>query len=99
MDSAVSPSEREGAMKVRCVKLLDSRGQPVERAAWIKVGSVYDVLSIWIEPGQSRLRIVGEDPTPTLFAPEMLEIGSPRIPSTWVITFPKASCLSFAPEA
>ncbi len=85
-------------MKVRCIKLLDSRSQPVERSAWAKIGAVYHVLSIWIEPSQRRLRLVGEDPTPTLFEPEMFEVVSPIIPSTWVITFPKPGCLSFAPE-
>ena len=86
-------------MKVRCVKLLGSRGQQVEPSAWAKLGAVYDVLSIWIEPGQRRLRIVGEDPTPTLFEPEMFEVVSAIIPSTWVITFPRPGCLSLGPEA
>ncbi len=86
-------------MKVRCVQILDSRGRPVERSAWVKLGSVYHVLEIWIEPGQTRFRLVGEEPTPALFEPEMFEVVSSVVPCTWGITSPKPGCLSFAPEA
>jgi hypothetical protein len=84
-------------MKVRCITLLNSRGQPVERSAWAKVGAVYHVLGIWIEPSQTRLRLVGEQPTPALFEPEMFEVVSSIVPSMWVVTFPRSGCLSFAP--
>jgi len=86
-------------MKVRCIKLLDSKGQPVERSPWAKLGGVYHVLTIWIEPTQTWLRLVGQEPTPTLYQPEMFEVVSPVIPSAWVITSPKPGCLSFQPEA
>jgi len=86
-------------MKVRCVKLLDWQKKSVDRSAWAKIGGIYHVLSIWIEPGQTGLRLVGEEPTPTLFEPEMFEVVSPKIPPTWVVTSPKAGCLSLAPEA
>jgi len=84
-------------MKVRCVGLLDSRGKPVERSAWAKLGSVYRVLSIWVEPGQILLRLVGEEPAPALFEAEMFEVVSNAIPSAWVITMPKPGCLSIGP--
>jgi hypothetical protein len=86
-------------MKVRCIKLLDSRSRPVDHSAWAKVGGEYHVLSIWVEPGQTRLRLVGEEPTPALFEPEMFEVVSPAIPPTWVVTSPKPGCLSIAPDA
>jgi hypothetical protein len=86
-------------MKVRCVKLLDSSGRPVERSAWAKVGSVYHVLELWVEPGRARIRLVGEEPTPALFDPEMFEVVSAMIPAPWVVTSPKPGCLSLAPEA
>jgi hypothetical protein len=86
-------------MKVRCIKLVDFRGASVERSTWAKIGCVYHVLSIWIEPGRTRLRLVGEDPKPTLFAPEMFEVVSSVIPSAWVIGSPKPGCLSLEPEA
>ncbi len=63
-------------MKVRCIKLLDSRGLPTTRSAWVKIGGTYHVLSIWIEPGQTKLRLIGEEPTPALFEVEMFEVVS-----------------------
>jgi hypothetical protein len=86
-------------MKVRCIKLLDSRGQPIERSPWAKLGGAYHVLSIWIEPSITSLRLVGQEPTPTLYQPEMFEVVSSAIPSAWVSTSPKPGCLSLAPEA
>jgi hypothetical protein len=86
-------------MKVRCIKLLDSRGCPVERSAWAKIGRVYHVLSVWTEAGHTGLRLVGEETTPALFELEMFEVVSPKIPPTWVVTSPKPDCLSLEPEA
>jgi hypothetical protein len=86
-------------MKVRCIKLLDSRGLPATRSAWVKVGRTYHVLSVWIEPGQTTLRLIGEEPIPALFEVEMFEVVSSTIPVTWVITSPNPGCLSLAPSA
>ncbi|MDB4941682.1 MAG: hypothetical protein JWP97_1216 [Labilithrix sp.] len=73
-------------------------GQPVERSPWVKIDSVYHVLEIWMEPGRIRLRLVGEEPTPALFQPEMFEVVSSVIPPTWVVTIPRGGGLSLAPE-
>jgi len=86
-------------MKVRCIKLLDSRGLPTNRSAWVKIGGIYHVLSVWLEYGQTRLRMIGEEPTPALFELEMFEVVSSTIPITWVIVSPTAGCLSLAPSA
>lgn len=86
-------------MKVRCIKLLTATGQRVESSAWAKIGSVYHVLSVWVEPGLTRLRLIGDEPTPALFEPEMFELVSSVIPPNWVVTSPRAGCLSFAPGA
>ena len=86
-------------MKVRCIKLLDSRSRPVDRSSWAKVGGVCHVLGIWLEPAQTRLRLVGEEPTPALFELEMFEVASARIPPTWVGSSPKPGCLSLEPES
>lgn len=85
-------------MKVRCVRLLDSRGMPVQRSAWLKVGAVYPVLSIWIDAGQTRFRILGEEAVPALFDPAMFEVVSGVLPSSWRITVPTADCISLSPE-
>lgn len=86
-------------MKVRCTKLLDSTGMPAEHSAWLRIGGVYHMLSVWIEPGQTKVRLVGEEPTPALFVLEMFEIVSSALPVTWVIIAPKPRCLLLAPEA
>jgi hypothetical protein len=70
----------------------------VNRSAWAKVGNVYHVLSVWVAPGQTSLRLIGEEPTPALFESEMFETVSSAIPPTWVVTLPKPGCLLFAPE-
>ena len=80
-------------MKARCVRLTDSRGNPVEHSAWAKIGNTYHVLAIWIEPERARLRLVGEEPTPALFEPEMFEIVSSLIPRNWVVESPKPGFL------
>jgi hypothetical protein len=85
-------------MKVRCIQLLDSRGSPVQRMERLKLGHVYHVLEIWIEPGRTLLRPTGEEPTPALFQHEMFEVVSSVIPSTWVITSPTPGCLCLRPE-
>lgn len=84
-------------MKVRCVRVIDSMGQPSESSPWLKVGSVYHVLGIWVDPGRIRLRLVGEESTPALFEPEMFEIVSSAIPSSWAIAMPGAGCMSIGP--
>lgn len=84
-------------MKVRCIKLLDSRGMPASHSAWAKVGSVYHVLALWIEPERTRLRLIGEEPTPALFEPAMFEVVSSVIPPNWVVVSPEPGYLSLAP--
>lgn len=86
-------------MKVKCVQLLDGMGKLVDRSSWAKLGNIYHVLELWIEPGQTRLRLLGEEAVPALYQPEMFEVVSSIIPSTWVITSPKPGCFSLQPEA
>jgi hypothetical protein len=65
----------------------------VECSAWA------NVLGVWIAPGNTGLRLVGEEPTPALYEPEMFEVVSSMIPPTWVVTSLKPGCLSLEPEA
>jgi hypothetical protein len=72
----------------------------VKHSGWVKLDSTYHVLAIWIEPGRTRLRLVGEQTTtPALFEPEMFEVVSSTIPSNWVITSPKMGFFEIGPEA
>ncbi len=70
----------------------------MERSSWVELGRVYHVLAFETELASSWLRLVGEEPTPALFQPEMFEVVSSVIPSAWVVTSPKPGCLSLEPE-
>ncbi len=86
-------------MKVRCIQLKDWAGEPEAHSAWLKVGGVYHVLRVQVEPTRTMLHLVGEEPTPALFQPELFEIVSATIPSNWVVTSPRPGHLEFAPAA
>jgi len=86
-------------MKVRCVQLLNSNGKPTASSPWAKIGAIYHVLSIWSEPGQIRLRLIGEESTPAMFELEMFEVVSSKIPESWTISFPRPGCISIGPSA
>jgi hypothetical protein len=74
-------------------------GRPAEESPWVKVGGVYHVLSIWIDATHTRFRLVGEEAAPALFEPEMFEVVSPKVPTSWLVTSPKPGCFSLEPEA
>jgi hypothetical protein len=86
-------------MKVRCLRLTDSSGEPVTNSAWATIGSVYSVLGIWIERGAARFRILGEEPVPALFEIELFEIVDQSLPRSWVVTSPAPETLSFGPAS
>src|SRR5215831_11581966 len=86
-------------MKVRCTRLLDWRGETVDRSAWLKIGGIYHVLAIEMNAGRAMFRIIGEDPTPALFQPQMFEVVSSAIPESWVISSPAAGHFDLGPEA
>jgi len=86
-------------MKVRCVQLKNWRGEADERTSWLKVGSVYHVLMLLIEPGRTMLRLIGEEPSPALFQPDLFEVVSSAIPSNWVVKSTKPGFLEFGPAA
>src|SRR5262245_52063296 len=85
-------------MRVRCIKLLDSHGQSVERSAWAKIGTVYHVWSIATGPGYAKFRIQREETIPALYAPEEFELVSAIIPSTWVASSPNPGHFALQPE-
>ena len=86
-------------MKVKCIELRDAYGDRVARSTWAKIGGIYHILSIEIDRGQTKLRLVGEEPTPALFEVEMFELVSSVIPPTWVISSPAPGCLSLEPAS
>jgi hypothetical protein len=87
-------------MKVRCVRIFDSRGNPIEQSGWLTVGRVYLVLSV-IFSGESepRLRLVGDGNNGlALFRWDEFEIVGSIIPPTWIIFPGPKSLIQLAPE-
>ena len=76
-------------MKVKCIRLLDWRGQEVEFSPWLMLGRVYHVLSIAInENGKRSYGIIsgfreGEWPQIGSHQEECFEVVSDVVPSNW----------------
>jgi hypothetical protein len=84
-------------MKVRCIELKSWSGQVQERSSWLKVGGIYHVLRVQIEPSRTMFHLVGEERTPALFQPELFEVVSARLPETWVAASSRPGFLDLAP--
>jgi len=73
-------------MKVRCIKLTDSMGNPREKSSRLSIGKTYHVLEV-IQDTHHRwlLRLPGDGSNGVaLFALEQFEIVSVRIPHIWI---------------
>jgi hypothetical protein len=76
-------------MKVKCIKLLNWRGQEVEIHPRLTLGSVYHVLSIFIdENGRCNYGIVTPHskeiwPSILSFSEDCFEVVSDVVPSNW----------------
>lgn len=76
-------------MKARCIKLIDSRGNPQERSSWLTLGNVYHVLEV-VQDTHKRwlLRVVADGVNGVaLFQLEQFEIVSPKIPDVWIVVW------------
>src|ERR1700722_5571273 len=91
-------------MKVRCVRIFDPRGNPLEQSPWLTIGKVYIVLSVIFDIGTApgrplRLRLVGDGRNGlALFRWDEFEIVSSIIPPTWIIFPGPASLIYLTPE-
>lgn len=88
-------------MKVRCVKLVDSKGKPQEQSPWLTLGKVYHVLSVTFGTQEKwLLRMVGDGLNGVaLFPLEQFEIVSPAIPGTWIVTWNSKGVFELTTEA
>jgi hypothetical protein len=88
-------------MKVRCVKLIDSRNQPTDRSPWLTLGKTYDVLSVVLDAQCDWwLRLVGdEDAHVGLFRLEQFEVLTARIPRAWIASWSSAGTFELSPQA
>jgi hypothetical protein len=88
-------------MKVRCIKLTDSMGNPRERSTRLSIGSVYHVLEV-IQDTHHRwlLRLSGDGPNGVaIFGLDQFEIVSPRIPNIWIARWNSQGGFSLTTEA
>lgn len=87
-------------MKVRCIRIFDARGNPVEQSPWLTIGKVYLVLAVSFgtEPGPS-LRLIGDGQNGVaLFRWKEFEVVSSIVPPTWIIFPGLKSIVQLAPE-
>ena len=74
-------------MKVRCTKLIDTRGNPQEQSSSLTLGRVYHVLSVLLGiNGEWKLRVITDgEKRPALFRLKQFEVISAKIPNTWIV--------------
>ena len=87
-------------MKVRCVKLLDSRGNHSEQSPWLTLEKAYHVLAVELDTnGKWLLRLVGDGLNGVaLFSLDQFEMTSSKIPPSWIIWWRKNGLFELAPE-
>lgn len=88
-------------MKVRCIKLVDSRGNTLEKSPWLTLGKEYDVLTITFGTQQKWiLRLVGDGLNGVaLFPLDQFEIVSQKIPAPWIVTWNSKGTFEMTAEA
>lgn len=92
-------------MKVKCICLLDSAGSEVDYSAWLTLGQVYHVLSIFIDrDGKRSYSIVshereGEWPSMGSHQADCFEVVSTIVPSNWRVWIHKSSAIGISPMA
>jgi len=87
-------------MKVRCVKLFDIKGKSQNSSPWLKVGTVYQVLSVVHSHGKWLFRLIGESSNGVaLFEREQFEIVHAKLPSSWVPAWNQKGDFELGPEA
>ena len=92
-------------MKVKCVKLVDVNGDPVEFSPWLTISRVYHVMGIFMDQQSGlRYRIISQDRDPgfaTMAYQDagLFEVVSDIIPSNWRIRILNNSTIDISPAA
>ena len=85
-------------MKVRCVRLIDSRGASVERSPIAYHRQAIVVLSLSFGTEGVLLGLIGDGRSGVaIFGLDEFEIVSPVIPSNWIVVAGAGSTVQFAP--
>jgi hypothetical protein len=87
-------------MKVRCIRIFDPKGNPLDRSPWLTIGKGYVVLSVLFGARtQPLLRLVGDGGNGlALFRWDEFEIVSSIIPPTWILFPGPQSLVQLAPQ-
>jgi hypothetical protein len=88
-------------MKVRCVRLLDESGREQASSAWLTVGRVYLVLSLYLAPHGNSVQIMDDQgPGPGFYRLDQFDLVDGSVPAIWVASkMPGGSELSLEPAA
>jgi hypothetical protein len=88
-------------MKVRCIRLTDTKGNPAKRSAWLTVGKVYDVLSVLLDPeGRWQLRLIGDKPNGVaIFNLDQFEVLNADVSKAWVLVWKKGGAFELTTKA
>ncbi|WP_143343441.1 hypothetical protein [Delftia sp. K82] len=92
-------------MKVQCIKLLDTEGNEALSSPWLKLNSVYQVLSIFIDPhGRRSFNVVtsensGGRPIFGSYQAECFKIISTVVPTNWTVWIHESSAIGISPKA
>ncbi|MEV6816986.1 hypothetical protein [Micromonospora sp. NPDC051296] len=86
-------------MLVRCVKIIDAFGDPVDAYPGMTIGRSYPVLEIsyWVDA--YYVRVVDDDGTDSIWSPEMFETVDGHIPRCWSVALDNDGSLRLAPKA
>jgi len=92
-------------MKIKCIKLLDSDGNHISYSPWLKLGSVYHVLSIDIDIyrninyGIVPFYVKDEWPSYISVSDKCFDIVSDIVPKNWDIKINKSGYISISPAS
>lgn len=88
-------------MRVKCTKLLDKDGNPLNSDGWLTVGREYMVLCMYIDASRGVLfRLVGDDKfTPAMFSGDLFEITEQTVPRNWIVKKQACGDFSLGPQA
>ncbi|MEU4779588.1 hypothetical protein [Micromonospora sp. NPDC023633] len=85
-------------MLVRCVRIIDAFGDPVDTYPGMTVGRSYPVLEISYWADAFYVRVVDDEGTDSIWSPEMFETVDGRIPSCWSVALDSDGSLRLAPR-
>jgi len=89
-------------MKVECIKMINNEtGQDLDKSPWLTVGSIYQVLSVFISiNGTIEYRLISDDNcTPALFNAVQFKIVSENLSPNWVANHELETYFELAPKS